>query len=97
MTRKPILLCAALALAACTTGKAYHDLSMEEKVAFEKCRGEYISSSKILENKTGTIGGALDGTLAMATRLGEVNMKAIKECSGKHGVNPKTVPGYMNQ
>ncbi len=96
MTRKPILLCAALALAACTTGKAYHDLSMEEKIAFEKCRAEFISSSKLLENKTGTLGGAIDGSLAMATRLGEVNVEAIKKCSGKHGVNPKTVPGYMN-
>lgn len=94
MTRKPIILCAALALAACTAGKAYNDLSMEEKITFEKCRGEFISGSNILENKTGTIGGAIDGTLNAATRLGELNVKAIKECSGKQGVNPKTVPGY---
>ncbi len=94
MKRTPIILCTAMALAACNAGKNYSDLAMDEKIAFEKCRGEYISGSKIIENKTGTLGGALDGTLNAAKRLGELNGKAIKDCADKQGVNPKTVPGY---
>ncbi|HEY0900996.1 MAG TPA: hypothetical protein VGD95_02620, partial [Micavibrio sp.] len=92
MKRAAILLCAALALAACDDGKKYNDLTMEEKIAFEKCRGEFIASSKIIENKTGTVGGAIDGTLNAAQRLGELNQKAIKECAKQHNVSAKSVP-----
>jgi hypothetical protein len=94
MKYTPIILCAALALAACESGKNYKDMPMDEKITFEKCRAEFLASSNIIQNKTGTIGGAIDGTLESAKRLGELNRKAIKECGYKHGVNPKSVPGY---
>lgn len=95
MKHSPIILCAALALAACAGGKDYKGLPMDEKITFEKCRGQFLSSSKIIQNKTGTVGGAIDGTLNAAQRLSELNQKAIKECASKQGVNPKTVPGYL--
>ncbi len=94
MTPKSITLCAALALAACASGKPYDDLPMGEKITFEQCRSGYIVSSEIVKNKTGTVGGAIDGALNALQRLEELNVKAIEGCAGKQGVNPRTVPGY---
>jgi|GEM_PF-6340930 hypothetical protein len=94
MTHKPLILCAALALAACTTStRSYNDLSLEEKMRFENCRAEFIANRPILENKTGTIGGAIDGALNAGNRLAELNEKAARSCARTMGVTPATVPG----
>ena len=95
MLKQSLAATALFALAACSSGnRPYQELGVGEKADFEKCRFEQIRQRPAVENKTGTVGGAIDGILDLPKRMAELNQKAIRECAGKMKVDPKTVPGW---
>lgn len=96
MFRKTTTIVFALAtLAACSTpGRDYSTISVGEQADHASCTARKFSEATILENKTGTIGGVIDGVLSAPERAAQATKKAARSCAREMNIDPDTVPGF---
>lgn len=85
---------AAVLVSACgAPPRRFSDLTEAEKIQFTTCVTDAVAKAKIIDNKTGTIGGAIDSIIDAPKRMLEISERAARGCASSMNIDPATVPG----